>query len=129
MIFSLASREDQGGIRLERKRFIMNAGRTTKQGQQISAGKDATTYLVVRTKCSKSRMLVQVPVNTWEAYNGWGGKSLYPFSSGGRQAIRPTGGRVGGRPALAGDHQNPIGNGRERGRVETVVHPKSETRK
>ena len=26
-----------------------------------------------------SRILVQVPVNTWEAYNRWGGKSLYDF--------------------------------------------------
>ena len=25
--------------------------------------------------------LVQVPVNTWQAYNRWGGKSLYDFSS------------------------------------------------
>jgi len=31
-------------IRLERKRFIMNAGRTTKQGQQINIGKDSTEY-------------------------------------------------------------------------------------
>jgi hypothetical protein len=28
-----------------------------------------------------SRILVQVPVNTWQAYNDWGGKSLYPFDS------------------------------------------------
>ncbi|HSX21216.1 MAG TPA: N,N-dimethylformamidase beta subunit family domain-containing protein, partial [Gaiellaceae bacterium] len=26
-----------------------------------------------------SRILVQVPVNTWQAYNRWGGKSLYDF--------------------------------------------------
>ena len=26
-------------------------------------------------------MLVQVPVNTWEAYNPWGGKSLYQFNT------------------------------------------------
>ena len=26
-------------------------------------------------------ILVQASVNTWEAYNPWGGKSLYPFSS------------------------------------------------
>lgn len=26
-------------------------------------------------------ILVQVPVNTWQAYNSWGGKSLYNFSS------------------------------------------------
>ncbi|MDQ1426321.1 MAG: hypothetical protein QOD72_3819 [Acidimicrobiaceae bacterium] len=53
------------------------------------AGASATTYFVVRAPRSQSRMLVQVPVNTWEAYNGWGGKSLYPFSSSeGVQAIR-----------------------------------------
>ena len=53
------------------------------------AGSDATTYLVVRSPRRSSAMLVQVPVNTWQAYNGWGGKSLYPFSSNdGRQAIR-----------------------------------------
>jgi hypothetical protein len=28
-----------------------------------------------------SQVLVQVPVNTWQAYNPWGGKSLYPFNS------------------------------------------------
>jgi formylmethanofuran dehydrogenase subunit D len=33
-----------GGIPLERKRFIMNAGRTTKQGQQINSGKDSAEY-------------------------------------------------------------------------------------
>jgi hypothetical protein len=44
-------------------------------------GRSATTYLVVRRPHSRAEILVQVPVNTWEAYNGWGGKSLYPFSS------------------------------------------------
>jgi formylmethanofuran dehydrogenase subunit D len=29
---------------LESKRFIMNAGRTTKQGQQINIGKDSSEY-------------------------------------------------------------------------------------
>ena len=28
-----------------------------------------------------SAVLVQVPVNTWEAYNPWGGKSLYQFDT------------------------------------------------
>jgi formylmethanofuran dehydrogenase subunit D len=32
------------GTALERKRFIMNAGRTTKQGQQINVGKDSPEY-------------------------------------------------------------------------------------
>src|SRR5262249_51158877 len=29
----------------------------------------------------RSAILVQVPVNTWEAYNPWGGKSLYDANS------------------------------------------------
>jgi N,N-dimethylformamidase beta subunit-like, C-terminal len=29
----------------------------------------------------RSTLLVQASVNTWEAYNNWGGKSLYPFNS------------------------------------------------
>jgi hypothetical protein len=28
-------------------RFIMNAGRTTKQGQQINAGKDSSKYQAI----------------------------------------------------------------------------------
>ena len=32
---------------MEAKRFIMNAGRTTKQGQQISAGKDHAEYRAI----------------------------------------------------------------------------------
>ena len=29
----------------------------------------------------RSKILVQAPVNTWQAYNSWGGKSLYAFNS------------------------------------------------
>jgi len=32
---------------MESKRFIMNAGRTTKQGQQINAGKDHAEYQAI----------------------------------------------------------------------------------
>jgi len=32
---------------MERKRFIMNAGRTTKQGQQINVGKDHAEYKAI----------------------------------------------------------------------------------
>ena len=32
---------------MEPKRFIMNAGRTTKQGQQINAGKDSPEYQAI----------------------------------------------------------------------------------
>jgi len=35
------------GYPMERKRFIMNAGRTTKQGQQINAGKDHPEYQAI----------------------------------------------------------------------------------
>jgi hypothetical protein len=41
------------------------------------AGKSADTYVILRQPASRTQMLVQVPVNTWQAYNGWGGKSLY----------------------------------------------------
>ncbi len=32
---------------MEKKRFIMNAGRTTKQGQQINVGKDHAEYQAI----------------------------------------------------------------------------------
>jgi formylmethanofuran dehydrogenase subunit D len=32
---------------MERKRFLMNAGRTTKQGQQINVGKDHPAYQAI----------------------------------------------------------------------------------
>ena len=51
-------------------------------------GSSATTYLIVDAAQPTSHMLVQVPVNTWQAYNGWGGKSLYPFSIDGKRARR-----------------------------------------
>jgi formylmethanofuran dehydrogenase subunit D len=35
------------GNPLEAKRFIMNAGRTTKQGQQINVGKDSPEYQAI----------------------------------------------------------------------------------
>lgn len=41
------------------------------------AGQSAVTYIIVRQPKSHSAMLVQVPVNTWQAYNSWGGRSLY----------------------------------------------------
>ena len=44
-------------------------------------GRVATTFFVVHPPAHAlgSEILVQVPVNTWEAYNAWGGKSLYDF--------------------------------------------------
>jgi hypothetical protein len=46
------------------------------------AGSAYPTVFVVREAGQQhSAFLVQVPVNTWAAYNNWGGKSLYGFSS------------------------------------------------
>jgi hypothetical protein len=42
-----------------------------------AAGLSADTYVIVRQRASRSAILLQVPVNTWQAYNSWGGKSLY----------------------------------------------------
>ena len=41
-------------------------------------GRASSTYVIVRPPPGyQARILVQVPVNTWQAYNGWGGRSLY----------------------------------------------------
>ena len=47
------------------------------------AGAAGSIPLIVRQSpaAPASAMLVQVPVNTWEAYNPWGGKSLYQFGT------------------------------------------------
>jgi hypothetical protein len=47
------------------------------------AGAVGSIPLIVRQSpaAPASAVLVQVPVNTWEAYNSWGGKSLYRFGS------------------------------------------------
>src|SRR5919108_727938 len=47
-----------------------------------SSGKASTVFFVVRAPAARrSTILVQVPVNTWNAYNNWGGKSLYNVNS------------------------------------------------
>jgi hypothetical protein len=47
------------------------------------AGAVGSVPLIVRQSpaAPPSAVLVQVPVNTWEAYNRWGGKSLYQFGT------------------------------------------------
>jgi hypothetical protein len=47
------------------------------------AGAVGSVPLIVRQSpgAHASAVLVQVPVNTWEAYNRWGGKSLYQFGT------------------------------------------------
>jgi hypothetical protein len=42
------------------------------------AGPGGSTFLILRAPPTRrTSVLVQVPVNTWQAYNAWGGKSLY----------------------------------------------------
>jgi uncharacterized repeat protein (TIGR01451 family) len=46
----------------------------------LAGGQSAATYVIVRAPPGEqSAVLVQVPVNTWQAYNSWGGSSLYNF--------------------------------------------------
>jgi N,N-dimethylformamidase beta subunit-like, C-terminal len=46
------------------------------------AGNGTATIVIVRPPPDRrSQMLVQVPVNTWEAYNPFGGRSLYDSNS------------------------------------------------
>jgi hypothetical protein len=47
------------------------------------AGAVGSVPLIVRQSpaAPASAVLVQVPVNTWEAYNPWGGRSLYQFGT------------------------------------------------
>jgi hypothetical protein len=49
----------------------------------VYAGAVGSVPLIVRQSpgAPASAVLVQVPVNTWEAYNPWGGKSLYQFGA------------------------------------------------
>jgi len=45
-------------------------------------GKVSYVPLIVRALPSRhSKILVQAAVNTWQAYNSWGGKSLYAYNS------------------------------------------------
>jgi RTX calcium-binding nonapeptide repeat (4 copies) len=55
------------------------------------AGRETTTWFVLREAegVRRAPILVQASPNTWQAYNGWGGGSLYEFNSpGGRRAAK-----------------------------------------
>lgn len=52
-------------------------------------GKSAVIPFVVKERAgARSRILVVSSVNTEQAYNNWGGRSLYGFNSGGRPATK-----------------------------------------
>jgi hypothetical protein len=54
--------------------------RVTSGGDDSDA-RGSVAFVVRDPPTRRSQILVQVPVNTWQAYNPWGGKSLYPFNS------------------------------------------------
>jgi hypothetical protein len=54
--------------------------RVTSGGDDTGA-RGYVPFIVRDPPTRHSQIVVQVPVNTWEAYNPWGGKSLYPFNS------------------------------------------------
>jgi hypothetical protein len=54
--------------------------RVTEGGDDRGA-RGYVVFIVRESPGRHSQILVQVPVNTWQAYNPWGGKSLYKFNS------------------------------------------------
>jgi N,N-dimethylformamidase beta subunit-like, C-terminal len=54
-----------------------------------ATGDAANVFFVVReAPTHASTVLVEAPVNTWQAYNSWGGRSLYVATDGGPLATR-----------------------------------------
>jgi hypothetical protein len=54
--------------------------RVTEGGDDTGA-RGYVPFIVRDLPTRHSQILVQVPVDTWQAYNPWGGKSLYSFNS------------------------------------------------
>jgi N,N-dimethylformamidase beta subunit-like protein len=55
--------------------------RVTSGSAQDIDSRAWAVFIVRDPPTRQARILVQVPVNTWQAYNPWGGKSLYDFNS------------------------------------------------
>ena len=53
-----------------------------------SSGRQAAAPYVVTSPTVRGRVVLVVPVTTWQAYNSWGGYSLYTGPSGDRRAWR-----------------------------------------
>ena len=56
--------------------------------REDAAASDATVLFVVRDDARNANLLYSVPFNTYEAYNNYGGKSLYDFNSTGGRASK-----------------------------------------
>ena len=69
----------------------------------LTAGPDAgrgswVPFIVREPPNQRSDVLVQAPVNTWQAYNDWGGRSLYfNFTASATTTSRSTGRTTSGR--------------------------------
>jgi N,N-dimethylformamidase beta subunit-like protein/Big-like domain-containing protein len=53
-------------------------------------GADGHVLLVVRDDAAQSDVLLGLPVTTYQAYNAWGGRSLYTYSSDGDPTVSGT---------------------------------------
>ncbi len=76
-----------------------------------STGPERYVPLIVRDDSSTSALLIQSSVTTWQAYNQWGGYSLYAGRSGGRPTFEARARVVSfDRPYDLGDGAGDIGN-------------------
>ena len=66
-------------------------------------GIESSILFVVREARRTASVLCQVPVTTYQAYNNWGGKSLYDFQSPGGRAFRVSFDRPDSPDVVAGD--------------------------
>ena len=66
-------------------------------------GAESGILFVVREPQPTAPLLCQLPVTTYQAYNNWGGKSLYDFQSPGGRAFRVSFQRPYSVDALTGD--------------------------
>ena len=74
----------------------------------LAGGQSSSTFVIVRApEGSSSAILVQVPVNTWQAYNSWGGRSLYDIAGAAARANRVSFDRPYAWNATG--NQNPMG--------------------
>jgi len=56
-------------------------------------GRRASSRVPPPARVHRAPLLLSLGVNTWQAYNNWGGKSLYDFNSFGGRALRVSFGR------------------------------------
>ncbi|MBC8167319.1 MAG: hypothetical protein H7Y20_15795, partial [Bryobacteraceae bacterium] len=68
-----------------------------------SSGYQSAVPFVVLERTPAAKVLLQIPVTTYHAYNNWGGRSLYDFQSPGGRAFRVSFDRPYSPAALVGD--------------------------